>query len=131
EREKELHAYREKVQENLTAFLQGLLQDEQLKRLRQVMLQREGLFALGNPEIAKELELTDTQRRQFADVVQELQNTIELLVKEAQKGGKPEEIRPKVMKIRKEHESKIEASLNDAQKKQWKEMLGKPLNLGD
>jgi hypothetical protein len=46
DREKEHHAYVQKAQENLTAFLQGLLQEEQFKRLRQVMLQREGLFAL-------------------------------------------------------------------------------------
>src|SRR5258707_5540095 len=45
--------------------------------------------------------------------------------------SKPEEIRPKMMKIRKEQEGKIEALLSDAQKKQWKEMLGKPLDLGD
>ena len=35
------------------------------------------------------------------------------------------------MKIRKEHEGQIEALLTDAQKKQWKEMLGKPLNLDE
>ena len=35
------------------------------------------------------------------------------------------------MKIRKEHEARIEALLTDAQKKQWKEMLGKPLNLDE
>jgi hypothetical protein len=35
------------------------------------------------------------------------------------------------MKIRKEHEDRIEALLSDAQKKQWKEMLGKPLDPGD
>jgi len=63
--------------------------------------------------------------------VQEMQKQIEPLIKEAQKGGKPEEIGPRVMKIRKEHEGKIEALLTDAQKKRWKEMLGKPLNLDD
>ena len=42
-----------------------------------------------------------------------------------------EEIRPKAMKIRKEHEGKIEALLTDAQKKQWKEMLGKPFDLDE
>jgi hypothetical protein len=132
ERERELHAYREKAQENLTAFLQGLLQEEQLKRLRQVMLQRDRLFALlGNPEVAKELEITDQQRRQFAEVAQEFQKKFEPLMKEAQKGGKPEEIRPKMMKLRKEQEDRIEALLSDAQKKRWKEMLGKPLDLGD
>lgn len=131
ERDKELHAYRERAQENLTAFLQGLLQEKQLKRLRQVMLQREGLFALGHAEVMKELEITDKQRQQFIAVVQEMQKKIEPLLKEAQKDGKPEEIGPKVMKIRKEQEDRIEAILSDAQKKQWQKMLGKPLDLGD
>ena len=132
EREKELHAYREKAQENLTAFLQGLLQEEQSKRLRQVMLQRDRLFALlGNPEVAKELEITDEQRQQFVEVAQEFQKKFEPLLKDVQKGGKPEEVRPKVMKIRKEQEERIEAHLSDAQKKRWKELLGKPLDLGD
>jgi hypothetical protein len=132
EREKELHAYREKAQENLTAFLQGLLQEEQSKRLRQVMLQRDRLFALlGNAEITKELEITDKQRQQFGEVAQEMHKKIEPLIKEAQKGGNPQEIGPKIRKIRKEQEERIEALLNDAQKKQWNVMLGKPLNLGD
>jgi hypothetical protein len=131
EREKELHAYMEKAQENLTAFLQGLLREDQFNRLRQVMLQREGLFALGHAEVMKELAITDKQRQQFGEVVQEMQKKIEPLLKEAQEGGKPEEIRPKVMKIREEHMGRIEALLSDAQKKQWKEMLGKPLDLGD
>jgi hypothetical protein len=131
ERERQLHAYVGRAQENLTAFLEGLLQEEQLKRLRQVMLQREGLLALGNAEVMKELEITDKQRQQFFEIVQEMQKKIEPLLKEAQKGGKPEEIRPKVMKIREEHVGRIEALLSEAQKKQWKEMLGKPLDLGD
>src|SRR5207253_4718811 len=40
DREKEHRAYVEKAQEKLTAFLEGALKEEQLKRLRQVMLQR-------------------------------------------------------------------------------------------
>ena len=132
EREKELHAYREKAQENLTAFLQGLLQEEQSKRLRQVMLQRDRLFALlGNPEVAKELEITDEQRHQFVEVAREFQKKFEPLIKEAHEGGNPQEIGPKIRKIRKEQEERIEALLSDAQKKRWKELLGKPLDLGD
>ena len=131
ERGKEHHAYVQKAQENLTAFLQGLLQEAQFQRLRQVMLQREGLFALGNPEIMQELELTDQQRQQFVEVVQAMQKKIESLMKAAQTSGKPEELRPKLMKIRQEHQDQIEAILNDAQKKQWQKMLGKPLDLGD
>ena len=85
----------------------------------------------GGPEIARDLMITDEQRQQFMAIVQELQKNVEPLIKEAQSGGNPEEIRPQVMKIRKEHEGKFEALLSDAQKKQWMEMLGEPLNLDD
>ena len=64
-------------------------------------------------------------------IVQDMQKRIEPLIKEAESGGNPEEIRPKAMKIRKEHEDQIEALLTDAQKKQWKEMLGKPFAIND
>jgi len=131
EREKELHAYRENAQENMTAFLKETLKEEQFKRLRQVMLQREDLFALGHAEIMKELEITNEQRQQFVEVVQGMQQKVEPLLKEAQAGGKPEEIRPKVLKHREEHVGRIEAILSDAQKKQWKEMLGKPFTIDD
>jgi hypothetical protein len=60
-----------------------------------------------------------------------MQKKIEPLMKEAQADGNPEEIRPKALKIRKEHQGKIEAILTDAQKKQWTELLGKPFELGD
>jgi hypothetical protein len=133
EREKELKAYRPKAQEKLAAFLKEILKDDQRKRLRQLELQHERAFVLlhGDVEIGKNLKITDEQRKQFMAVIQDMQKRIEPLIKEAQSGGKPEEIRPKVMKIRKEHEGKIEGLLTDAQKKQWKEMLGKPLDLDD
>ena len=131
EREKELQSYREKAQENLAAFLEGLLQDDQGKRLRQVTLQREGLYALGNPETMKELDFSDQQKQQFVEVVLEMQKKVEPLQNEARKSGKPEEIWPKILKVRKEYEGRIAALLSDVQKKRWKEMLGKPLDLGD
>jgi hypothetical protein len=131
ERQKEHHAYVQKAQEKLTAFLEGALKEEQVKRLRQVMLQREGLFALDNAVVMKELEITDKQRQQFVKVVQKMQKKIEPLMKEAQQGGKPEEIRPRVLEIREEHRGQIENLLSDAQKKQWKKMLGTPLDLAD
>src|SRR5207244_423865 len=122
----------EKAQENLTAFLQGLLEEEQFKRLRQLELQQQGPFALfARPDLGKELKITDEQRKQFMAEVREMQKKIEPLIKEAQSGGNPQEIGPKIKKIRREHESKIEGVLTDAQKKQWKAIRGKPLDLGD
>jgi hypothetical protein len=132
EREKEVHAYRPKAQEKLATFLKQTLTDEQFKRLRQLELQQEGPLALvHSPEPGKALKVSDDQRKQFVGVVQELQKKLGPLIKEAQTNGNPEEIRPKVMKIRKEYEDKLEALLTDAQKKQWKAMLGQPLALDD
>ncbi|HUY32892.1 MAG TPA: hypothetical protein VMV69_08935 [Pirellulales bacterium] len=133
EREKKLQAFRQTAQEKLAAVLKDTLKENQHKRLRQLELQQEGAFALwhGDVEIGKDLKVTDEQRKQFMAVVQEFQKQVGPLIKEAQSGGNPEQIRPKVMKLRKEHEDRIEALLTDAQKKQWKEMLGKPLALDE
>ncbi len=133
EREKELKAFRPKVQEKLAKFLKETLKDDQHKRLRQLELQQEGAFTLMNGEskIGKDLKITDKQRKQFMAVIQDLQKKIAPLIKEAQSGGDPNEIRPKIMKIRKDHEGKLVALLTDAQKKQWQDLLGKPLDLDE
>jgi hypothetical protein len=130
EREKKLAAYRHKAREKLNAFLKETLKEDQHKRLRQIELQQEGPFVLGG-EVGKALKITDEQRKQFMAVAQELQKKFEPLIKEAQSGGNPVEIRPRMMKFRREQEAKIVGILTDAQKKQWQEMLGKPLDLGD
>jgi hypothetical protein len=131
EREKKIGPYRQKAHEKLAALLKETLKEEQLKQLRQLVLQQEGLFALGHPEVTAELKVTDEQKRQFMSVVQELQTKIEPLFQEAQSAGNPQELGPKVMKLHKQYAGKIEGILSDAQKKQWKGMLGEPFDLGD
>ena len=126
ERKKELGAYRPKAQEKLAAVLKETLNEGQRTRLRQLELQKEGL--VGNGEAWKDLQVTDEQRKQFMGEVQQTQKKIAPLMEEAQKGGKPDEIRPKVMKLREDLQGKLEVLLTDAQKKQWKEMLGKPVD---
>jgi len=128
EREQEFGAYRPKARAELAAVLKDILNEGQRTRLRQLELQREGLF--GSGEIWKDFHVTDQQRQQFGAAIQETKPKIEPLVEEAQKGGNPEEIRPKVLKLRAELQRKLEALLTDAQKKQWQEMLGKPMDLG-
>ena len=95
EREKELKAYRPKAQEKLAAFLKETLKDDQRKRLGQLELQQEGAFVLmhGDGEIGKDLKITDEQRKQFMAVIMDMQKKIEPLIKEAQSGGDPKEIR--------------------------------------
>jgi len=130
-RPKEMHEYRQKAHEKLAEFVKKTLKEDQRKRLRQFELQHDGLFALGRQDVQDELKISDEQKKKFMDLVHEMEKKIQPLIQEAQEKGTPDEIRPQVMKTRKEHKGKIEALLTDAQKKQWKEMLGKPLDLGD
>jgi hypothetical protein len=131
EREREMQSHRRKSHEKLAARLNETLTPDQLRRLGQLELQREGPFALGRPDLVQKLKISDEQRRRFKGVVQEMQQQIEPLVKEAASRANPQEIGPKVMAIRKGHAAKLEAILSAAQRKQWKEMLGKPFELGD
>jgi len=64
-------------------------------------------------------------------MMQQAQKETQLLLEELQKSGKIKDIQPKVIKVRDLLEGKLEALLTDAQKKQWREMLGKPMDLAD
>ena len=127
-----MQEHRKKSEERLSALLKDLLQPRQQDRLFQLQLQQAGHFALlGENRAFNKLKITDNQRKKFREVVQQMERKVMALIKEAQLGGKPDEVFPKVVKIRKEHDVKIEALLTEAQKKHWLELLGKPFDLGD
>ena len=131
EREQKLSDHRKKAHEKLAKVLKETLKPEQHKRLRQIVLQQERAFALGQADLVKELKINDGQRQQFVAITQELQKKVQSLVREAQSAGKPEEIRPKVSELQEEYAKKLEAVLTAEQKKQWQDMLGMPFDLGD
>ena len=128
ERKKELSAFRSKAQDKLAAVLKETLDEGQRRRLRQLELQREGLR---NGEIWKDLHISDEQRKQFMPLMLQAQIGTQLLLEKLQKSGKLKEIQPQVIKVRDDLEVKLEALLTEAQKKQWQEMLGKPMSLAD
>ena len=131
DRETKLEEHRKNAREKLAKQMKEVLEPGQLTRLRQVTLQQEGAFALGQDEVRKELKITQEQMMKFMAITQELHKKVETLVKEAQSSGKPEEIRPKIEQLRKDQGQKLEAVLTDDQKKQWKELLGPKFELGD
>ena len=109
-------------------MLQETLNEGQRNHLREIERQRDQLF---DGEVWKELQITDEQQKQFVPLIQETQLKIKTLMEELQKGGSISEVQPKVLKSRSDLERQLEALLTDDQKKQWKEMLGKPMDLGD
>jgi hypothetical protein len=136
ERGQAMQEHRRKSEAKLSTFLKDNLDGKQQERLLQLQLQQAGVFALlGQNEAFLKLKITDEQRGKFGDVVQEMEKKIHAQIKEVIDAGgnpeNPEELRAKVMKIRNEHAGKIEAILSSEQKKQWKELLGKPFDLVD
>ena len=120
--------YNQKTHAEMAAVLMETLNESQRMRLHQLELQRDGLF--GAEWNLRELQITDEQRKQFMAPTQETQKKTQALMEEIHKGANPDEIRPQVLKLRLDLEVQLEALLTDAQKKQWKEMLGKPVDLG-
>ncbi len=131
EREQKLNEHRKSAREKLAKHVNEVLQPGQLTRLRQVTLQQEGGFALGQEDVRKDLKISAEQQQKFMAIMQELQKKVEALIKEAQSGINADQIGPNSEKLRKDHAKKLEAILTDDQKKQWEEMLGPPFELGD
>lgn len=131
DRERQLHEHRQKSAEKLSAELKAILNADQQSRLFQVQLRQAGAFALlGQNAAFLKLNISDEQRTGFMSVVQAMHETIQALIKEGQLRGNTD-LGPKVMKIRREYEGKIEAILTPLQKEQWQELLGKPFDLDD
>jgi hypothetical protein len=131
DREKKLDEHRRNAHKKLAKQLNEVFKPEQLKRYRQITRQQEGGLALGQPEIQKELKITQDQVKKFMAVMQELNKSVEPLVKQAHEGGNPEEIRPKIEELRKDYAKKLVGVLTDSQKEQWQQLLGPPFELGD
>ncbi len=112
---------------DLESFLKKTLTADQLNRFQQLKLQYDVPPVMLQPEVGKALNITDEQRKQFMGLIQEMQKEMMPLMKEAKASGNPQEILPKVTKLRLDCQAKIEALLSDAQRKQWKEMTGPPL----
>jgi hypothetical protein len=120
--------YNQKTHEERTAVLKETLTEGQRTRLHQLELQKDLLF--GPEWNMKELQISDEQHQQFLAPTQETQRKTMALMGEIQKGANPEAIRPKAFQLRLDLEAQLEALLTDAQKKQWKEMLGQPVDPG-
>jgi hypothetical protein len=132
DREKEMQAHRQKSEAKLTSVLKDVLDDKQRARLFQLQLQQAGVFALlGENEAFKPLKITAPQRKRFMELVHDMQKKIQATIQEAGSDPKPEEILPRVRKIRQDYTGKLEALLSDGQIHAWKNLLGKPFELGE
>ncbi len=106
-----------------------ILKPEQQKRFKQIEVQVGGANALNNPEIAKELNLTDKQKEEIRGILQDTRNDVMEIFKDAQ--GDQERLRAagqKIQKLNQDATAKALKVLNADQQTKYKEMAGDKFN---
>ena len=116
-RRKEMSAKADKV-------VAEILTPEQAKRFKQVRLQVQGVRAMSDPEIVKELKITDDQQRKIKEIQDDNQKEMRKLRQDA--GATQKEMRERQEELRKSTHEKLMSILTDDQKTKWKEMTGEP-----
>jgi hypothetical protein len=104
----------------------AFLKPEQIARLKQVSYHTLGARALSDPEVAKKLNITDSQKTDIQTIVQESMEGMRGLFSQDQSEEDRATAMKKMAELRKEALDKASAKLNDEQQKTWKELLGAP-----
>jgi Spy/CpxP family protein refolding chaperone len=128
----------QKDQEETIKEVEKLLTSEQVKRLKQIDRQRGGVGGFLKEDVAKDLDLTDSQKGKIKSVVEEYRNDVKEIQKSS--GGtfkdgkfsfdkeKFEESQNKQKKLTKAAMGDIEDILTDDQRKKWKDLIGEPFD---
>jgi hypothetical protein len=98
-----------------------VLNDKQMKRLRQIELQKKDTAALRDTKVRSELKITDSQVKSIDQIFDDSRKELADLAKE---GGFGKGSFEKIQGINKETKEKLMGVLTADQKKAWKGMLG-------
>jgi len=126
ERRTKMLEINKEINESTLKAVGAFLKPEQVARLKQISYQQRGLQAFSDPEIAKKLNLTDTQKTDIQAINQETNESTRGLISQDQSPEERAEGMKKMTEARKAGLTKAEAKLNDEQQKTWKELLGAP-----
>jgi hypothetical protein len=100
----------------------------QLKRLRQISYQVRGGAAVGDAEVQRELKLTARQKEEVGKVWKEEEAGLDAFLSRA-RFRSPEARDAYVLKHRREAGERMLKALTEAQRKRFKDMQGKPVDV--
>lgn len=109
--------------------LSGVLSREQMNRLFQVQLQVRGPEALADDDIARQLQLTDGQRRQIQDLATVGHQALFDLSRQLMKSRDSAASRTRVDELRQQIGDSIDAVLSPTQRTGFRLMQGEPFAL--
>jgi len=124
----ERETVRKKMADANTKAVEEILKPDQLKRYKQIQLQQRGVNAFAEAEVQAALKLSDEQKEKLKTLQEDLRRDMAELRKEGA-GGNFQEIGKKIAARNKEAMTKTMETLNDDQKKAWKELTGEPFEL--
>jgi Spy/CpxP family protein refolding chaperone len=104
--------------------LATILNEQQMKRLKQIALQVEGYAALERPEIADQVGLTKEQRQKIRDILRQADEKRREAFQQGQ--GDRQAAFQRMREIRQWVDGEIEKLLTAEQKKKWQELVGAP-----
>jgi len=105
-----------------------ILKAEQLKRLKQIRLQQEGLNALFDPDVMKALALTDDQKGKLQGIQEDLKKESSALFKAGPQSNFQASLK-KVTTLRREALDKGLTLLTADQMKTWIDLAGDPFEM--
>jgi Spy/CpxP family protein refolding chaperone len=120
ERRQKVEGMRAEVEKQLAT----ILNEQQMKRLKQIALQVEGYAALERPEIADQVGLTKEQRQKIRDILRQAGEKRREAFQQGQ--GDRQAAFQRMREIRQWVDGEIEKLLTAEQKKKWQELVGAP-----
>ncbi|MCS7191952.1 MAG: hypothetical protein NZ937_03075 [Armatimonadetes bacterium] len=121
EREKHLESVNAEVEKELSK----VLDEKQIKRLKQIVLQIEGYAALARPSVAKEVGLTEGQAKQVREILRDANEKRRSIFQQ----GPPADPKARFQEMRKIREwvdEQIGKILTEQQKQKWQQLIGEP-----
>jgi Spy/CpxP family protein refolding chaperone len=116
--------------------LADVLLPHQMKRLNEIYIQALGSGALQDAEVAKELGISDEQKKQIEDVrtanSESMREQFQQLFQGGGAGGAAgdrEQVTAKLAELRKTNDEKVLAVLTAAQKQKFEQLKGKPFEI--
>ncbi len=113
------------AQAKLDADIKAILSDSQYKRLHELMLQFDGPAALARPDVAKQFDLTEEQKKKIQDIQQTQMQNMRERMQGGGGGGERQAMMQEMQKMREETNKQILAVLTAEQKQKWDAAQGK------
>ncbi len=120
-----MRATQKKRIEEMKLQLEEVLLPQQMKRMKEIVLQIQGVRALSNQDVIEQLGISSEQEEQFQEMRESVQGEMRGKIRELFAGGGAREgMREKMMELRKEMENQVLDVLTSDQKSQFEEMKG-------